>query len=331
MHADMKALGDAIIASVRGYVATAVAAVAERLDTVDERIKAIPAGPRGEAGTPGERGEKGDPGATGSDGRSIGVEELQPIVRELVGAAVAALPVARDGQDGVAGQQGPQGDAGAPGQDGAPGEPGRDGVDGMAGDPGAPGEQGPPGETGRDGKDGRDGREGKDGSPGRDALEIDILPAIDPAKCYPRGTFAQWQGGIIRAIRHTEPLPEDGSPVAAGWASIVRGVAAIELRQVHERGFGLDVRFSDGSIAQNSFSMPTMVYRGVFREGTFERGDVVTWDGSLWHCEAPTTERPSPTNAAVWKLCAKRGRDGRNGERGEKGERGSDARVAVRG
>jgi hypothetical protein len=361
MRADLKLMGDAVIASVRGYVASAVSALSGRIDGLDERIKAIPAGPRGEAGAPGERGEKGDVGAPGADGQSVSVEDVQPLVRGLVETAVKALPPAKDGQDGAPGDPGPQGEAGAPGQDGDAGAPGRDGADGLpgpAGDRGEPGPQGDPGpagppgrdgtpgkdgtpgergkpgeqgEPGHVGKDGRDGRDGKDGAPGRDAFELDILPAIDPTKAYPRGTLAQWQGGIVRALRETAPLREGALIVDAGWTSIVRGVACVELGQSHERAFALDVRYSDGTTESKAFTLPAMIYRGVFREATYERGDVVTWDGSLWHCEKSTTEKPGPMATEFWKLCAKRGRDGRDGERGEKGASATVARAAVRG
>jgi integrin beta 3 len=55
---------------------------------------------------------------------------------------------------------------------------------------------------------------------------------------------------------------------------------------------------------------PTMLYRGVYHEGTeYERGDVVTWGGSLWHCDEPTKEKPGTDS---WTLAAKKGRDGKD-------------------
>ena len=45
----------------------------------------------------------------------------------------------------------------------------------------------------------------------------------------------------------------------------------------------------------------------------YERGDTVTWAGSLWHCNEPTTTKPGNAQRA-WTLCTKHGRDGRDGK-----------------
>ena len=59
---------------------------------------------------------------------------------------------------------------------------------------------------------------------------------------------------------------------------------------------------------------PVMLYKGVFKDGqTYECGDTVTWAGSLWHCDAPTGDKPGE-GAKSWTLCAKKGRDGKDGE-----------------
>lgn len=63
------------------------------------------------------------------------------------------------------------------------------------------------------------------------------------------------------------------------------------------------------------FTSPMAIYRGVYVESkTYERGDQVTWAGSLWHADEQTSAKPG--NGAGWTLVAKRGRDGRDGERG---------------
>ena len=53
-------------------------------------------------------------------------------------------------------------------------------------------------------------------------------------------------------------------------------------------------------------------YKDVFDGGTtYDAGDVVTDDGSLWLCKAATTtDRPGTSSA--WKLICKRGKDGKD-------------------
>jgi hypothetical protein len=56
-----------------------------------------------------------------------------------------------------------------------------------------------------------------------------------------------------------------------------------------------------------------LTYRGVYTAGTaYARGDVVSWDGSAWHCQDGTTSRPGEAgSAATWTLMVKHGRDAR--------------------
>ncbi len=201
------------------------------------------------------------------------------------------------GEKGADGAPGPQGESGPAGADGASG---RDGADGKDGAPGAPGETGPRGEKGDPGE------RGKDGADGRDAMQIEILPEIDPAKSYPRGAWAFHDGGLWRAFEATSGL--------RGWECAVRGVAGFEVRQdeADPRAFVAEVRLSGLAPVTRSIRVPVMVYRGVWREGPHEPGDVVTWAGSAWHCDKSTTEKPGGEGDG-WRLMVKRGADGRDG------------------
>jgi hypothetical protein len=52
------------------------------------------------------------------------------------------------------------------------------------------------------------------------------------------------------------------------------------------------------------------IYRGVMKPGDeYERGDIATWDGSLWLAQRTTTDKPGTSDA--WQLITKRGRDAR--------------------
>lgn len=60
---------------------------------------------------------------------------------------------------------------------------------------------------------------------------------------------------------------------------------------------------------------PGLRYAGVFQDGqAYELGDVVTWAGSAWHCQAATKNGKPGTNTDAWRLMVKAGRDGRDRE-----------------
>ncbi|NLZ40282.1 MAG: hypothetical protein GX886_03315, partial [Comamonadaceae bacterium] len=205
-------------------------------------------------------------------------------------AAVASIPVGRDGKDGINGK------------DGADGRDGVDGKDGINGKDGA---------DGRDGVDGKDGINGKDGADGRDALELDILDTIDPQKSYPRGTVAAYRGGLIKATRRTGPIGDSLS--AAGWRVILRGVAQTEVVPSDDlRTLGIRLTHTDGEVVEQTLRSPSLLYRGVFREGDqYDGGDAVTFGGSLWVALRATTTKPGD-GSPDWRLAVKKGRDGRD-------------------
>lgn len=151
-----------------------------------------------------------------------------------------------------------------------------------------------------------DGQVGKDGADGRDALQLEILPGIDEHKSYERGTYATHNGGLWRAFEKTHGM--------RGWECVVDGVAATEVMQGDDlRSFSVTVTRSSGAEEQKRFSTPVMVYRGVFKAGSdYQPGDTVTWGGSLWHCDDETSYKPGELNSKGWTLAAKRGRDGRD-------------------
>lgn len=60
--------------------------------------------------------------------------------------------------------------------------------------------------------------------------------------------------------------------------------------------------------------LPYMRQKGVWVEGqSYVQGDVVTWGGSQWHCNEPTTLKPGE-GLKAWTLVVKRGRDGKDGK-----------------
>jgi integrin beta 3 len=55
-----------------------------------------------------------------------------------------------------------------------------------------------------------------------------------------------------------------------------------------------------------------MIYREVWREGEYERGDVVTWGGSIFIAQRKPTGKPGDPDSG-WRLAVKHGRDGKDG------------------
>lgn len=149
----------------------------------------------------------------------------------------------------------------------------------------------------------------KDGEPGRDAFQLEVLPEIDLEKSHVRGTFAKHAGGLWRAFERTYGLK--------GWECIVEGLAGVDIQQSGERGLDVALTLSSGAQVRKALQLPVMIYRGVFSPGDYVPGDTVTWGGSLWHCDEPTTDKPGEVGSKGWTLAAKRGRDGKDGANGK--------------
>jgi len=297
--ANAKTAAEKMVAAVKVFIDAKLGEIFGRLSHVEEAL-AVKA-ERGEKGDPGAPGEKGDPGVDGKDGApGERGEKGDPGVDGKDGAS---------GKDGAPGERGEKGDPGVDGKDGAPGLHGKDGAPGEKGDPGERGEKGDPGV----GKDGRDGRDGVDGTPGRDALDLDILPEVDPAKKYPQGVFAAIDGGLFKSYRPTKPLKDSADLLEAGWSVVVRGIKSIDAALSEDgRTVTVNATTSDGVKNEYAFSVPTLQYRGVFTDGrVYFKGDAVTWGGSLFVAQQDTKEKPEMSND--WRLAVKRGRDGKDG------------------
>jgi len=289
-HYDLSALAQANARVTKDFVRAELADLLGRVKALEELLTELPPGPSGPQGPPGEKGERGP------SGESIRGEKGDP------------------GEPGAIGPQGPQGQ---PGERGERGEPGLS----IKGDPGIDGKDG------RDGRDAvaKDGRDGKDGIDGKDALELQPLKSIDLDRSVPRGTWASHGGGLWLARETTRPGPLDKS----GWECVVLGWPEFSIVQSDDmRSFTFTVTRSDGFTFERKFSMPVLIYRGVYSpELEYVRGDVVTYAGGAFHCEAGKTQaRPETSD---WKCMVKRGaagKDGLKGEPGPKGDNGKDGR-----
>ena len=59
------------------------------------------------------------------------------------------------------------------------------------------------------------------------------------------------------------------------------------------------------------FAFPVVLDRGVWKEGTYQHGDAVTWAGSFWIAQRATDAKPDSPDSG-WRLAVKRGRDGKD-------------------
>lgn len=147
---------------------------------------------------------------------------------------------------------------------------------------------------------------GRPGEDGRDALQLEILPEIDPEKSCPRGTYAIHDGGLWRAYEKTHDM--------RGWECLVEGIKNIDVAlSEDQREISVMVQQSSGRGVTKTFSVPVTIYRGVFKSGIeYRPGDTVTWAGSVWHCHSVTSDKPGEPGCQGWTLAVKRGRDGRD-------------------
>lgn len=141
----------------------------------------------------------------------------------------------------------------------------------------------------------------RDGEDGRDAVDIEILPSIDEEKSYTRGTYASHNGGLWRSYQKTHGM--------RGWECIVNGVHKHEVEYDGERKAVIKSILSDGREIAHDVKIPALIGKGVWREGSYEKGDSVQLSGTTWLCVEDTQERPGEGSKA-WIVSAKRGGTG---------------------
>lgn len=318
--------------------------------TIAELVAAIPRPVDGQPGPAGKDGEPGKDGAPGADGvglkgdpgpagRDVDPELIAQLVAKAIDAIVPGMlakaleRAMEDAMPGLIAKAAAAVPAPINGVDGQPGKDGRDGINGKDGASVDPSEvvalvQKTVAEIPAP-KDGKDGRDGRDGEPGRDAVHVEVLDSIDPAKRYGRGTYAYFRGGQVRSFRATDPMPADGELEKHGWHVVHNGLAEIAIEHGDDlRSVAIGVRSTDGTVTAKTLKFPVAIYRGIWRETeAYAKGDQTTRDGSTWTLLVDEQKGSPGDEGSGWALSTKRGRDGRDGLRGEKGERGAEGRA----
>lgn len=201
----------------------------------------------------------------------------------------------------------------------------------------------PPPENGKDGRDGQSVEASEVERMVGEAVEraVAALPVARDGKdgadgVGVAGALIDREGELVLTLSNGEVrslgavVGRDGVDGKDG-ANGVRGEAGFSLddfdTEMAEDGRTVRFKFVRGDTTEiHELAFPAMIYRGVFRDGvTYERGDTVTWAGSLWHCDGETGEKPGDQSKA-WTLAAKRGRDGKDGTPGERGLPGKEGR-----
>ena len=122
---------------------------------------------------------------------------------------------------------------------------------------------------------------------------------------------------------HVELLVHSAlQPLQKSMAALQERIAVAEVRPLLPGPPGKDglngkdgERGKDGAPGKDGLA--GLSFEGVYQEGkSYDAGNLVTWAGSSWHCNEPTTTKPGEGSKA-WTLMVKRGRDGRDGKDAE--------------
>ena len=124
----------------------------------------------------------------------------------------------------------------------------------------------------------------------------------------------------VNGLRERVAVLETRAPVAgpagAPGRDGVDGLGFDDLAAEYDgdRTFSIVMRRGDQVKTCGSFVLPFLKWVEVYTPGhEYTRGDAVTWNGSVWHCQSATRTRPETVDGApFWKLIVKRGEKGRD-------------------
>jgi hypothetical protein len=159
------------------------------------------------------------------------------------------------------------------------------------------------GKDGENGKDGTDGQNGKDAVLDIDALAKEVVALVPLPKDGEPGKDAEPidRVALAKDVLALIPIPRDGRDGIASLDDL-----RAEVAKAVDESVGPTV---EKAVAESIAALPTLQYRGVFREGTaYKAGECVTWAGSMWHADSETEEKPGEGKTA-WTLMVKKGRD----------------------
>ena len=177
-------------------------------------------------------------------------------------------------------------------------------------------------------KDGEEGPQGAQGNDGEDGLDRPILEPVElvAQKDYPKSTVGTFEGGLWIATKETVGSPAD-DPQA--WHCMLDAMTTMSIDLLEDRRFKLSVRMSSGQQLEDTFDIPYPEHKGIWEEGDYKKGDIVTKGSSMWLAQEDTSGQP-PGNGWQQILTAPRGKQGPAGKsivgpQGKPGRNGADA------
>ena len=145
----------------------------------------------------------------------------------------------------------------------------------------------------------------KDGEPGKDGLGLaDALIDRDGNL-----VLTMTDGRHKNMGRVVGEPGKPGEPGAPGLDGVSMSHFDTEMKD--ERTIVFKFVRDDSIVEMHEFSFPVMIDRGVWTERVYQKGDCVTWGGSLWVCQRETSAKPDSPDSG-WRLAVKKGRDGKD-------------------
>jgi hypothetical protein len=134
--------------------------------------------------------------------------------------------------------------------------------------------------------------------------DLEIVETIHPQRSYPGGTFALHGGGMVLALRDTNPLSSAEGLEDAGWKVVQDGIADIRRGPDEDDTATIIVERTSGEAKAFRIEIARgLIDKGVHRPGMrYRAGDAVTSDESYWVCRKDTKSTPPHDD---WRLIIK--------------------------
>jgi len=136
--------------------------------------------------------------------------------------------------------------------------------------------------------------------------------ALDQALTQARAELAGLRERLA-IVEARDPVPGPAGPAGKDGEAFTAG--ELECVQAPDDPRLVTLQFRRGELVTPAGQLHfrgVPQFCGVHQAGArYEPGDLVTVQGSLWHCNAATSDRPG-TGAATWTLAVKCGRDGKD-------------------